>query len=98
MHTCHAYKCSKPVPQILFMCKPHWFALPKEMRDKIYANYTKGQERSWAITNKYADIAQECIKWLAKRYHDVELDGTEKELQLYDHFRPEQGNSARTTI
>lgn len=43
-HVCHAMDCDKDVPRRMLMCKPHWFMLPKPMRDAIWATYQPGQE------------------------------------------------------
>lgn len=43
-HTCHASKCETRVPRRMFMCRKHWFMLPKEMQDEVWATYTPGQE------------------------------------------------------
>lgn len=46
-HTCHAIGCSKKVPPAMFMCKSHWFRVPKFLRDGIWATYRPGQEKDW---------------------------------------------------
>ncbi len=63
-HLCHATGCPTPVPPKMFMCKPHWFALPKAMRDEIWVGYVPGQEVRKDPTDEYLDIAQRCIRYL----------------------------------
>lgn len=63
-HLCHANGCNVPVPPAMFMCKPHWFALPKRLRDRIWATYVKGQEVTKTPTPEYLRAAREAIKWL----------------------------------
>lgn len=63
-HTCHAAGCSTPVPPRMFMCQPHWYALPKRYRDRIWATYTPGQERRKDPTPTYTRAAREAINWL----------------------------------
>ena len=67
-HTCHARGCEQPVPRRMFMCRPHWFALPKPMRDAVNAAYTPGQERDLSrVTPEYLDVAMNAVNWLAQR-------------------------------
>ena len=84
-HTCHAINCGKRVPPAMFMCKPHWFKVPKFLRDRIWHHYRPGQEADWEITQKYADAAKEAITEVAKR-EGIEVTGNEIELTIYDHF------------
>jgi hypothetical protein len=51
----------------MFMCRKHWYSLPKVMRDKIWALYRPGQERTKDPSPEYIAAAQECIEWLAKK-------------------------------
>lgn len=66
-HTCHAEGCERVVPRRMFMCKTHWFALPKLMRDRIWATYTPGQERRMDPSPEYLDAAMEAVNYLAQR-------------------------------
>lgn len=43
-HTCHWAGCPVEVPAKLRGCKPHWFALPRKLRNRIWAAYRPGQE------------------------------------------------------
>lgn len=36
-HQCPRPECSRAVPDDMFACKPDWFALPKDIRDLIWA-------------------------------------------------------------
>lgn len=38
-HKCAADGCEKIVPSDRLMCKPHWFKVPKDRRDRIWAGY-----------------------------------------------------------
>ena len=66
-HTCHATGCATPVPPKMFMCKQHWFRLPKTMRDEIWAVYVPGQEQRKDPTGEYLEVAQRCISYLQAR-------------------------------
>jgi len=66
-HTCHAYGCTKKVPPRMFMCRPHWFALPKAKRDAVLAAYVPGQERRMDPSDEYLEAAMDAVNWLAGR-------------------------------
>jgi hypothetical protein len=67
-HLCHAPRCSVPVPPKLFMCKRHWFMLPKAMRDAVWAHYQSGQEeRKIAPTEEYLRVTDEAEAYIAQR-------------------------------
>jgi len=67
-HTCHAIGCNIQVPPKMFMCKSHWFALPKSMRDEIWKHYMPGQENSKTPTSEYINIATKCIDYIREKY------------------------------
>ena len=65
-HHCHARGCTVKVPPKMFMCRKHWFSLPKAMRDRVWATYTPGQENGSAmIQDDYFRATDEAIKWIA---------------------------------
>lgn len=65
-HTCHWPGCTKQVPPAMFMCKPHWFALPRSLRNKIWAAYQPGQEISGRPSKAYIEAAREVQQWIAE--------------------------------
>lgn len=38
-HKCAAVDCEEQIPSQLLMCRPHWFAVPKPIRDEIWRAY-----------------------------------------------------------
>ena len=71
LHVCHARGCTIPVPPKLFMCKRHWFSLPKIMRDAVWREYQPGQEqRKVSVTQAYLDVTDEAIDWLWKKENE----------------------------
>jgi hypothetical protein len=67
-HICHATNCTVRVPRKMFMCKPHWFMLPKSMRDEVWWEYALGQENDWSlVTPEYLETTQRCIDFVAER-------------------------------
>jgi len=64
-HTCHWPGCGKEVPPAMWGCKPHWFALPKRLRDRIWATYRRGQEITKTPSPEYMEAALEVQEWIA---------------------------------
>lgn len=56
MHTCPAPGCTIECDAGRMMCKPHWFALPKPLRDAVYATYTQGQTARTASASYMANL------------------------------------------
>jgi hypothetical protein len=51
----------------MFMCRRHWYELPKATRDAIWDAYVPGQEVRKDPTAAYLDVATEAVDWLARR-------------------------------
>lgn len=82
MHTCHATGCEVPVPPEKFMCKRHWFSLPKVLRDWIWETYRPGQCNDWAISHEYANAARTAVRFIAQR------EVVEPDTRIYDALDP----------
>ena len=82
-HTCHATGCTREVPPAMFMCKPHWFSLPRRLRNAIWATYREGQEDDKQPSRAYCLVAIECVKYIAAQ------EGKEPDTKLYEVFMPE---------
>lgn len=63
-HTCHWPGCTTAVPPRLWGCKPHWYRLPKALRDRIWATYRPGQENTKDPSEAYLDAADEVQRWI----------------------------------
>lgn len=63
-HTCHWPDCRRIVPPKLWGCKPHWFKLPKAIRDRIWATYVPGQEITKTPSAAYLQAADAAEKWI----------------------------------
>lgn len=92
-HTCHAAGCSYRVPPEMFMCKRHWYSLPKQMRDRIWQTYREGQCDDWQISSEYADAAREAVKWLGIKEGIPEAKIAEA-CQVYDMLDPKRYEDA----
>jgi hypothetical protein len=63
-HTCHWPGCSKEVPPAMWGCAPHWFSLPKRLRDRIWATYRRGQEITKTPSAEYLNAANDVQAWI----------------------------------
>jgi hypothetical protein len=63
-HTCHWPGCDRQVPPAMWGCKPHWFKLPKNLRDRIWATYEIGQEVSMTPSEAYLEAAHAVQVWI----------------------------------
>lgn len=63
-HTCHWPGCTRHVPPAMWGCREHWYALPKNLRDKIWATYQIGQEISKTPSREYVNVAREVQEWI----------------------------------
>jgi hypothetical protein len=66
-HTCHAEKCTTSVPPKMFMCRTHWYMVPKADRDLVWALYTPGQEIRKDPTMEYLAHTRKCIDLVASK-------------------------------
>lgn len=46
---CYIPRCKKQVPRTRVMCKDHWFAVPKSIRDSVWENYKARNWREWKV-------------------------------------------------
>jgi hypothetical protein len=66
-HLCHAKACEVAVPPKMFMCKRHWYMVPKPMRDEVWAVYVPGQEIRKDPTLEYLLVTQLAIEEVARK-------------------------------
>jgi len=69
-HHCHAHGCKVAVPPKMFMCRAHWFSLPKNLRDAVWREYRPGQERTKDPSCRYLAVTFLCISRVAFKPHD----------------------------
>lgn len=66
-HTCHAIGCDIPVPPKMFMCRTHWYMVPKHDRDLVWMLYRGGQEVDKNPSHEYVTETQRIIRELQER-------------------------------
>jgi hypothetical protein len=49
----------------MFMCRRHWFMVPRAMQARIWAAYRPGQERTKDPSPEYLDAAMEAVNYVA---------------------------------
>lgn len=54
-------------------CRPHWFALPKAIRDAIWQAYQPGQEMTLTPSRAYVEAARAAQDWIQE--HVIVLQG-----------------------
>lgn len=86
-HRCHATGCTTPVPAVMFMCKSHWFLVPKPMRDRIWKTYREGQCDDMNPSDAYCEAAKAAVIAVAER------EGRTPDTALYDLFLSRAGGS-----
>lgn len=63
-HHCHWPGCDKDVPPAMWGCKNHWFRLPKNLRDRVWATYKPGQEINGTPSRAYLLVADQVQQWI----------------------------------
>jgi hypothetical protein len=71
-HECHWPGCKTQVPPAMWGCKPHWFALPAYLRDKVWKAYRPGQEKTGTPSAAYVEVAREVQAWIAAHIKKAE--------------------------
>jgi hypothetical protein len=66
-HVCHWPGCGKQVPPAVWGCRAHWYALPADLRARIWRAYRPGQEVDGRPSSAYLDAARAVQSWIASR-------------------------------
>ncbi|MCA3246079.1 MAG: hypothetical protein ING19_21160 [Azospirillum sp.] len=69
-HECHWPGCAEQVPPAMWGCRKHWFALPKELRDRVWRCYRPGQEIDMKPSAAYLEVARDVQAWIASKGGD----------------------------
>lgn len=60
-HKCPAPSCNQQVSSDRFACRGHWYALPADLRTRIWSGYRTSSTDHW-------QAMAEAIDYLAERY------------------------------
>lgn len=63
LHECAAPGCSEQISLSLLMCKPHWYSLPKRLRDAVWAAYRAGKVTG-RLGREYVAAVRAAQAWL----------------------------------
>lgn len=66
-HHCHWPGCAEQVPPAMWGCKRHWFMLPVQLRNRIWATYRPGQEITMDPSREYLTAADAVQAWIQRR-------------------------------
>lgn len=58
LHKCPKEGCAIELPREILACRPHWFALPMELRNRINRTWRGG------AIGEYVAARQEAVDWL----------------------------------
>lgn len=64
-HRCHAIGCDAQVPPAMLMCRAHWFAVPKPLRQEVWRLYRRGQEITKDPSPEYLAAARAAVDAVA---------------------------------
>ena len=65
-HACHWPGCTVQVAPALWGCRPHWYALPQALRNRIWAAYRPGQENDMRPSETYLAVARDVQAWISE--------------------------------
>jgi|SRR5690348_2049811 hypothetical protein len=64
--SCAWPRCKRPVPKSHLMCRGHWSALPKTLRDRIWEHFQPGQTAA-TCSQTYREVLCEVLAWARER-------------------------------
>jgi hypothetical protein len=69
-HHCHGGMpgCKGQCPPAMWGCYPCWQKLPQRLKNKIWAAYVPGQEKTFTPSEEYLKVAKEVQGWIKERY------------------------------
>lgn len=80
-HLCHATDCQVGVSPRMLMCSHHWYMVPKDLQDAVWAAYVPGQEFRKDPTRRYLVAARDAINAVAVQEGKPMLPGLQVEPQ-----------------
>lgn len=63
-HHCHWPGCTTQVHPAQWGCRPHWYTLPISLRNKVWAAFRPGQEKTLTPSSRYLEVAREVREWI----------------------------------
>ena len=66
-HHCHWPGCTRQVPPAMWGCTKHWYALPAELRNRIWQTFRPGQEVNATPSQEYLAAANAVQTWIRQQ-------------------------------
>lgn len=77
-HECPAPGCSRKVPFDQLACRDHWYALPKDLRDEVWAAFRRNGQGS----PRHQNAVGEAIRWLRENVRDATAEAARESKRL----------------
>jgi hypothetical protein len=58
LRECPVEGCTERHKRSLLMCRSHWYQVPKNLRDELWAAY----KHSGVLSERYLDVRESCIE------------------------------------
>jgi len=71
--SCFWPRCTRTVPASRLGCRPHWYALPKVLRDRIWEHYVPGQN-ALTCSQEYREVLCEVLAWARERQAEKDTE------------------------
>jgi hypothetical protein len=68
---CSVPGCSRPIDPTRLMCRFHWYAVPKEIRDRVWATWRSGQG---ALSPEHGQAVRDAIAACQKARTALQAD------------------------
>ena len=65
-HLCHWPGCQIEVPRRMWGCRAHWYRVPQNLRNRIWATYVPGQEITMTPSREYVLAAKAVRDWIVE--------------------------------
>lgn len=59
--TCRAIGCNTRIPLDKVMCKKHWAAVPKPIKDRVFNHYRSGQGFAFTPCHQWFEALRDAI-------------------------------------
>lgn len=66
LRSCFWPRCDRRIPPSRLGCRGHWYALPAQLRARIWALYVPGQTAATA-SSEYIEVLKEVLDWATIR-------------------------------
>jgi hypothetical protein len=72
VQSCAIPGCARPIDPSRLMCRCHWYTVPKELRDRVWATWRSGQD---AYSREHQDAVRQAISAVMAALAEAGLPG-----------------------